>query len=853
MLQYLPNSPFKSKCIAKETKRKHLSICFITFSFYLLTIHMSFAQSYVEDAKNLVRLKEQFKNNITSQTFETYMNSNTFKKLVLSKIHSDGFTAGTSHASGEMDFFDGESPTPQDTAQVYAFSGVADTELSAEFDQYKEYIEFSSTYFDKDNKTLKQPLSHFRYLNATNQVLTLQTSFAQETSTTALGGLLGISELEVLQGITDWALNRAQEELMQAFLRDWLEQLKEDEVLSEAFPSTLHMLFNSELTSFITDGDTWKATFIQDLNAIPDRIPKLANLILTRLNVKIPAESKNELISGLTAISTLYTEIRKNKKPDDIILLMGEQAFNLKDDPIYNSTISKTLVGLNVFLTSIQSIENGEKKYMTPSALLSLNSEELKMLWKLMYTRQRDKFKFVFNLSTLDKEKKFFKHVEDNILSLKTQIAAVASTIQSIDNLITEAKKQDSKKLTIDQFNTYTLLVFDFVEEGLNTLKLLHKEANNSNKIEQYKQIYIEGFKFISSIQQGIKTKSYGEVALNTINIINWAQNYALKFDKSDEDTKVLIQGYLGKLNDLYQKDIEYQKAQDIVKNIRDILKEKVQKDYPDTFSLLDKKLDSLSSKIVKGFDFKPSNLGVLLAPVFNIAEDDIITIAKEISKQDLLNLQTRNEALNKFAKLMASVILAEDSEDIEEALNAVAMKTGGYLVKQQSHTSTSITFYPGIKYGKEEVEGGAESGDYNGSYFGASLPIGIEFAVGTNSKPIGAIGIFAQVLDLGAVINYSLNNESDDVVSNPEFGFKQVFSPGAYLTLHLTNNPITLGAGASYSPELRTISNVTSTINANALQLGFFLSVDLNVLTLHGSRKKYALKSKTRRIYHEE
>ncbi|CAN0377540.1 unnamed protein product, partial [Ectocarpus sp. 4 AP-2014] len=134
-----------------------------------------------------------------------------------------------------------------------------------------------------------------------------------------------VSQAEILQGITDWALNRAQEELMQAFLREWLEKIQEDPILREAFPNTLTMLSTSDLASVFTDGDTWKATFQQDFDNIPNHIPQLASVIMEKLNV--PEAAKIELVSGLTAITSLFREINKNKKADEILLLLGEESF----------------------------------------------------------------------------------------------------------------------------------------------------------------------------------------------------------------------------------------------------------------------------------------------------------------------------------------------------------------------------------------------------------------------------------------------------------------------------------------------------------------------------------------------
>ena len=252
---------------------------------------------------------------------------------------------------------------------------------------------------------------------------------------------------------------------------------------------------------------------------------------------------------------------------------------------------------------------------------------------------------------------------------------------------------------------------------------------------------------------------------------------------------------------------------------------------------------NALSATMVKG----------KINAALTLTSDDIAFIKKEITEQLLEKLKSSNEVLNKYAKLMASIILAEDSNDIKDALEGAAMKTGGYLVRQKSHFSTSVTFYPGFELGRESLSNGGQKlpnsseTSVKGNYLGVALPIGIEAAAGLDWKAIGAIGVFLQVLDLGAVLNYSLNTSGEDSISTlPEFGFKQVLSPGAYLTIHFANNPITLGTGWSFSPDLRTINGEIQSVNVNSTQFGFFLAVDLNVFPIYASRKKHRLKTKS-------
>ncbi len=105
----------------------------------------------------------------------------------------------------------------------------------------------------------------------------------------------------------------------------------------------------------------------------------------------------------------------------------------------------------------------------------------------------------------------------------------------------------------------------------------------------------------------------------------------------------------------------------------------------------------------------------------------------------------------------------------------------------------------------------------------GITAPIGFEFTWGFRKKIASRttkdhgyaikdedikklsgsnFGIMLQVLDIGAVFKYRLNDSESELPE--EFTFKQVFSPGAAFHYGFRKTPITLSAGYQYTPELR-------------------------------------------------
>lgn len=142
----------------------------------------------------------------------------------------------------------------------------------------------------------------------------------------------------------------------------------------------------------------------------------------------------------------------------------------------------------------------------------------------------------------------------------------------------------------------------------------------------------------------------------------------------------------------------------------------------------------------------------------------------------------------------------------------------------------------------------------------GFFLPVGLDFAWGL--RKTGSVSLFASAFDLGAVGNFRFadkneNQESpepqgametmgDDTVKEvavaPKVGLRQVISPGLYLTLGIPKTPLAFGAGASFAPELRSVSldvdNDPVAKRESSLRIGAFIAVDIPMFVVYRSKR---------------
>lgn len=214
----------------------------------------------------------------------------------------------------------------------------------------------------------------------------------------------------------------------------------------------------------------------------------------------------------------------------------------------------------------------------------------------------------------------------------------------------------------------------------------------------------------------------------------------------------------------------------------------------------------------------------------------------------DKTGLITAIGYLQRYGSFMINILDATDSSAVEKALDELVPE-GDYKAKNDASFTVSLSSFPGIFLGGEVVSKnhtGTATASSTAFAPGVYLPIGLDVDLGfkwgkqANNKPrYGSIGLLFQAIDLGAVLDYRVNNGDQTVSTAPNIALKQFLSPGAALILHLPNSPLVLGGGINYSPGLRTISQAgEANYQANALRYGIFLAVDVTFFNFFASKK---------------
>jgi hypothetical protein len=677
----------------------------------------------------------------------------------------------------------------------------------------------------------------------------LRSSSATEARPT--GGMLsmltgGIPEAAIIQGIVDWTVQRAKEELMRAFLQNWLAELEGEPVLKAAFPKSLDLLATTDLTTIISQGGVWKAAFEEDLRDVPTHLPAIFAALLDHIPAsRLNAAARMQIMGAVRVASGLYVQLQQKQKLNTAILTTS--ATLLQQGDSIHSYAERGLLATSILLKAVQYEEDGALNILRPQVIQNLSPGQFDELWNLLVVSEQPALAAISQMQPAQLDIQLAK-VKAKAKSAMLDIAAAAGTLQQIRQENT-GSKPSSDEDRFQEANAYFNLVADLLEEGMDFVALFGvADAQLKHVLDAVIRPLGND---LAGIAEGISTKQYGFVVTNLISSLRLLASAVVQ-NPATKDLLVASTDGIVLLDSLRSQCKRATQADSLRAQVDRSLRT-----FHDSITAID------GGRLAREIDTLRQKLQKIAATELDALKKAIQALLKEI----LGKLQSQAEALKKtpeldeiaeqfntYGRFMVNVLTAENSADVKEAFEEAAMKTGSYMVKQSSKFSATLTFLPGFVVGRESPStstgGLANSLIQPSTYTGASLPIGLEFAVGTGCKGIGAVGLYAQVADLGAVLSFRLRSSSvqdtigPDTVAvtniSPEIGFRQVLAPGLGVVCHVANAPITFGARMSYAPLLRSVDvNGNPGLQASMVQVSAFIAVDVTVFQLYASRKK--------------
>lgn len=197
-------------------------------------------------------------------------------------------------------------------------------------------------------------------------------------------------------------------------------------------------------------------------------------------------------------------------------------------------------------------------------------------------------------------------------------------------------------------------------------------------------------------------------------------------------------------------------------------------------------------------------------------------------------------DGIIRYGSFMANVATARTSEEVQQAIEVVALPPGSYRVKRESAVNISLNGYVGFYGGNEHMPASENEDRFSAGLF---APVGFAFSkgkMGSSEKKGGkSLSFFASVIDLGALASFRFNDDQTSVAS--DIKLKDIVAPGGFLIYGFGKSPISIGAGVQLGPALR---DVDPTGNADInkdyyVRAAGFIVVDIPILNLYNRKDK--------------
>lgn len=187
---------------------------------------------------------------------------------------------------------------------------------------------------------------------------------------------------------------------------------------------------------------------------------------------------------------------------------------------------------------------------------------------------------------------------------------------------------------------------------------------------------------------------------------------------------------------------------------------------------------------------------------------------------------------LNRVLGFVVDVAQAADTASVEIAIKNLAAPVQSYKGKRWAKKAfLKLNGYVGGFAASErlDVDPSVVTERRTRPSVAPWVPVGLELGASPGAQQ--SFSVFVHVLDIGALAAYRFENQESDIDDAPAVRIKQVFSPGVFGVYGFKNSPVTLAAGISASPSLRSVKDEAAEEGVrplSAVRVGVALAFDI-------------------------
>jgi hypothetical protein len=229
-----------------------------------------------------------------------------------------------------------------------------------------------------------------------------------------------------------------------------------------------------------------------------------------------------------------------------------------------------------------------------------------------------------------------------------------------------------------------------------------------------------------------------------------------------------------------------------------------------------------------------------LITTLHNLKDKKFEEIATTVVTYLLQNETIRPDQLRKINFFLQLANL-KDEKSFEDFLKSYMDPIGRSALKRSARFNLSLNGYVGLNAGQERIRN-LDISQGHKAYYGITAPVGISISFAPIRKA-GSFSVFLSIIDLGSLVNARFkDNKGDTTQTNVTYSnlkFEQFLSPGVHVFFNLKGTPLSAGAYATYTNNVRDItylpSNATAVVtatNRDVIRLGFSVLIDIPLLT---------------------
>ncbi|HWK03661.1 MAG TPA: hypothetical protein VNS58_08515 [Puia sp.] len=348
-------------------------------------------------------------------------------------------------------------------------------------------------------------------------------------ASTSLSGMFGVSEADLIKGIVNWGIKSAKQELLESVLEGWYDSLKNDPIARPLLSNTLKtfdQFIQDNSVNLAKYGDLWKASFQQDLRAIPVHLGN-EDFVGTFIDRIEPGwGGKTEVVPLIAGSSMLIYGLYQKKH---IVNLLSEMATGyvsestaLTDNlPVFK----RAILFANILAGVLGKMDGNVYKAMSIDDLKNMDAASWRVFLSLVYLRNKNELELVMGRDAIDLVHEIQNGPGAKFWQVLTGSLVIYQTVQeTISARVNDNTTSDVPDKTISSEDFTKVL-----DQSLSVVKklapyILQQPGLSGNLVYQYINRDLDAIcNSMSQIGDGVAARQYGKVVDGSMQLLTYA------------------------------------------------------------------------------------------------------------------------------------------------------------------------------------------------------------------------------------------------------------------------------------------------------------------------------------------